>query len=358
MTAENSTLSSQNSKLKELYQGASDEIVKKDEYIAMLSNSDQELKEALKIKAEASEEKSANEERSKKLDERESQIELEKVEYKEKCYAEVLEVEARCQKDNDEAARRLENAKEYEMEIKEMKENEEKHIQRAAEIIAAREIGKLNQHTERRINEKCGMLEVKYAVKKGFPEFVFASLLLFTACFGILSERLGHDAFHVGEWLVKAGKATYKTMDGWGRGIEKWLKGTDSIVWMARPVHILTIVLIMAVIIGVIGLLVFLYVRFLRDKDRFNATCRWIMAGTGFFCISIARLDPPILSGINLILVWLAIQLLIPVVQELYRRLSGKHKNWAFISGVIASVAVLLGGFYLIGRFILMRSTS
>ena len=362
--------------------------MKKDEHIARLSNSDQELKEAMRISSEAEAQKSANEERSKELDERETKIEKDKIDYKEKCDETVREVESQCQKDNDEAARRLENAKGYEQETKEMKENEEAHIRKAAEIITAGEIERLNRKSARHQKAKDMMLEGKYAFNKHFAGFVFMVMILFCGCFGAFSGRLRADAVSIWKLLIKTSKIIYRTIDGWGRGTEKWLKGTDSFDWFASSAYILIIILSLAVLIGLIGFLIFLYVRFLLDYNRFNDVCKWIMVGTGFLCIAASWVDIPILAEYNLIFIWLAIQAIVPIVQTLYLWRSGKlrdktkrshqddqnknarsnrdeadqpwittklKENWALISGVVVSAVVLVGGLYLIGRFILMK---
>jgi len=347
------------------------------------------LKEAQRISSEAEAQKSANEERTKELDEREAQIELEKLEYKEKCYETVCEVESRCQKDNDEAAQRLENAKGYEQEAKEMRDNEKIHIRKEAEAITADEIERLRQKSERHRKAKDMMLEGKYAFNKHFAGFVFIVMILFCVCFGAFSERLRADAVSIWKWLIKTSKIIYRTIDGWGRGTEKWLKGTDAFDWFASLAYILIIILLLAVLVCLIGFLIFHYVRFLRDYNRFNDFCKWIMVGTGFLCIAASWVDVLILAEYNLIFIWLAIQVIVPVIQRLNRRLSGKRRNrnsdrtsddspkkkarsdtyvddssriitrlkenWAVISGVVVSGVALFGGLYIIWRIILKR---
>ena len=322
METENSKLSSQNKKLREQVQEDADEIVsltekneKLNERIGRMSDSDKELKQAERIRSEAWEQKSANEKRTRELDKREEELEQENIDYKAACDREVERVRNQCEKDNREAARRFENATAYETQTKELLDNEKAYIQSEAEALKAEEIQTLRKRAQRYLKEKNVALSLKYRIRAQFDRFVFILIILFSVTFGIFSERLREDVVAIWEWLANALTAAYKIVNGWGQGIEKWLKTTESFDWLASPAHILILLLALAAVAIPLIFPGIRYIRFLRDEDEFDDVSRWIMAGTGFLCISVSRVEPPILKNWNLVLIWLTVQALVPVVK-------------------------------------------
>ncbi len=357
---ENSKLSSQNSELRRLYQDATDEIARKDERIAMLSNSDQELKEAQKIRSEAEDQKSANEKRSKELDEREARIERDNIEYRAACNREIEQVRTQCSRDNATAAKKLANAEAYEKQTGELLENEKSHIQKKAEEIKANEIRVLRRRAERYLREKTVSLTAKYAISKQFDRFVFVLIILFSAGFGIFSDRLKEDAISIWNGLVKALSAGYQMVDGWGYSIEKWLGSTEAFNWLASPAHILILLLALAAVVIPLIFLGIRYVRFLRDEDEFDDLCKWIMAGTGFLCISASRVEPSVLKNWNLTLIWLVIQLVFPSIKGIHSWWCSHHeKSGGAIDAkglIVKVVAIIIIVTVAVGWILMMRS--
>ena len=357
---ENSKLSSQNSELRRLYQDATDEIARKDERIAMLSNSDQELKEAQKIRSEAEDQKSANEKRSKELDEREARIERDNIEYRATCDREIEQVRTQCSRDNATAAKKLANAEAYEKQTGELLENEKSHIQEKAEEIKANEIRILRRRAERYLKERTATLTAKYAINKQFDRFVFVLTILFSAGFGVFSKRLKEDAMSIWNWLVKALTAEYQMVDGWGHSVEKWLDSTEAFNWLASPAHILILLLALAAVVVLLIFLGIRYVRFLRDEDEFDDVCKWIMAGTGFLCISASRVEPSVLKNWNLILTWLVIQAIVPVIKGIRSWWGTKHEkpyDTIDTKGLMVKViAIIIIVTVAVGWILMMRS--
>ena len=327
------------SKLKKKLQEKSESIVKLQEEYEILSNSDKKLIESRQLKKEAKElsqkavdsVKNANllaEQTRKECDEKLKEMQEELDTTKAIARAQIADITQRCEKDNARAANALADAESYRDNLREQLRNEEQKISELANnriqsFVSVKELEIANMKRSLECEHKnklelaLAYLQLRYDAREGWHNFIFAFCIVLLSLMAITSKIFKQDVMMIGSALMRYVVAAYTravTIATKAAGITGGITNDyakNALFWILFVICIILLFLVFyGVPVVITGVVVYKYL-FGRYYDKVN---QWIMIATGIAVI-VGSHDTKRLVKCNVILMWLVIQLAVPIVR-------------------------------------------
>ena len=281
------------------------------------------------------------------------------------------ETERRCARDNAAAAQARREAEDFRAEQQRLLREEEAEIDKLAEKKVAdtkaslksskeHEVSVIKADCKATIQKHKNYYKSEYAAKETWHILAFTFCIVWLILQALSSNYFRHETIEMGTWIKDYAVYTGTTLAEWTEGVANITSGISNeiaatiLYWIVFAiVGILLIAFFYGVPLAVIFGGSILYLK----SDGFDKANRWIMVGSGILFVAMASemfYQPPI----NLLLLWLIVQVAIPLFRYIIIPLIGtgisklhnmdEDEKRNFYSNIMIMIVVIAGFFFLI----------
>ena len=239
------------------------------------------------------------------------------------------EVQIRCTRDNEAAARARSEGEEFRSEYEKLLGTELAQIDMLAEGKIADTKARLKKDKEdavKRINFEAASklrqrsLDLKnlYDAKEWWHDFVIAFCIVWSLMQAAVSVRFKEYGYEVWSWInnyIGFAEVKISEWSGFIAGVSSAIgnRAVSAIVYwiILLIVVLLLVILFYGIPIGIIAVGGYAYLK----SSRFDKAARWIMIGSAITTIAVSSEIAGIRFDINLLLVWMIVQIAFPLVR-------------------------------------------
>lgn len=310
-------LSSENSGLKKELRMKSEKIVSLNDWIEMMSESDLIVKQNEKLKKNI------------------IQAEAEILAVKDECNREIIEIQEDCNRavkeandradevkkryadDNAAASKARSEGEYFKAEQQRLLLNKKHEIDRLAELKIAQTKEALRAECNEKIEKYRNYYHADYVAKETWHIVAFTFCVLWLVIQALSSNYFRHEVMDMGIWIKDYAVYAGTTLSEWTKVVANITSNIPNEIvasifyWIVFViVGVLLAAIFYALPLAVIFGGSYLYFR----SDKFDKANRWMMVSSGILFVAIASemfYQPPI----NFLLLWLIIQVVIPVLR-------------------------------------------
>lgn len=281
------------------------------------------------------------------------------------------EIEKRCARDNAAASKARKEAEDFRAEQQRLLKEEKSEIDSLAEkkvadtkaslkLAKEHEISVIKSDCKATIKKHKNYYQTEYAAKETWHIMAFTFCIVWLILQALSSNYFRHEALEMGTWIKDYAVYAGTTLAEWTEGAANITSGISNeiaatiLYWI---VFVIVGILLIAFFYGVPLAVIFggsiLYLK----SDGFDKANRWIMVGSGILFVAMASemfYQPPI----NLLLLWLIVQVAIPLLRYIIIPLIGagisklhnmdEDEKRNFYCNIMMVVVVIAGFFFII----------